>query len=131
MSVFHLTSKHLHHLAFEGPISYSEILFYRISTRPKRDLFTSWVIITSHLLIPTTVFHCLLGLCFSFSLLHYLINIQIPVSHILFLIKHHHILLFEFLTSSWSLSVSTRLFFSSASGSAFKRLSHTTVSPSQ
>lgn len=82
MFVLHLTSKHLHHLAFEGPISCSEMLLYRISTRSKEvssAVFTSWVTMTSHLLFPTKVFHGLLGLCSSFSLPHYLINIQIPL----------------------------------------------------
>lgn len=43
------------------------------------------------------VFHCLLGLCSCFSLPHYLINIQIPLSCLLSLMKHHNILVFGFL----------------------------------
>lgn len=115
MFVFNLTSKHLHYLAFERPISCSEILLYRTSARPKEvslAAFTSWVTITSHLLFSTNVLHCLLGLCSSFSLSHYLLNIQIPLSCLLFLVKHHNILLFEFLTPSWSLSMSTWLLLS-------------------
>lgn len=43
------------------------------------------------------VFHCLLGLCSCFSPPHYLINIQIPLSCLLSLMKHHNILVFGFL----------------------------------
>lgn len=115
MFVFCLTSKHLHHLAFEGPISCPEILLFRMSTRPKEvslTAFLGWVTITSHLLFPTNLLHSLLGLLSSFHLPHYIINIQISLSCLLFLMENHNILLFEFLTPSWSLSMITQLLFS-------------------